>query len=198
MSYQLISLFLSIAESSQHEIEKQSIRVENIESQDKISCCSQSEIQQNLSDNIEERSGFRNIKDQIQQEFDMANQIQQKQNIIKNIIKGFQNYFRKINNEEAFQRFSDILGSQKNISNIKKNFFRVMKKKNDRWNYILKRIISSKNLSKIFCSYLENEARLWLSTSRTNDIFSHQAMIKLLKEALQHGVQIDIKTYKKK
>ncbi|EAR88739.1 hypothetical protein TTHERM_00259340 (macronuclear) [Tetrahymena thermophila SB210] len=199
MSQQLISLFLDIVSQFPNDTEfKQNDIFFPIQQEITNSFSNFSDIQQNTLLNSQQSYGLMFAQNPIQQNFDMDYQFQQKQNVIKNIIKGFSKYLKSLSNEKAMQRFSGILGSHKNITNIKKNFLREMKKKNNRWNYILKRMISSKNLSKIFYSYLEKESNDWLFSSKTDDIISHQQMINLIKEALQQEVQVNIKTYKKK
>ncbi|KAL4456505.1 hypothetical protein ABPG74_000612 [Tetrahymena malaccensis] len=199
MSQQLISLFLDIVSQSHSDVEFKESEIFFSEQHEITNSFSNfQDLQQSTLLKSQESDSLVFVENPIQQNFDMDYQFQQKQNIIKNIIKGFSKYLKSLSSEKALQRFSSILGSHKNITNIKKNFLREMKKKNNRWNYILKRMISSKNLSKIFYSYLEKESNDWLFQSKTDDIISHQQMINLIKEALQQEVQVNIKTYKKK
>ncbi|KAL4505369.1 hypothetical protein ABPG72_002431 [Tetrahymena utriculariae] len=199
MSLQLVSLFLDIVQQSHSDAEFKQNEIFFPEHQEITNSFSNfTDLQQCTLLTSQKSESLVFAQDTIQQNLDMDYQFQQKQNIIKNIIKGFSKYLKSLSSEKTMQRFSSILGSQKNITNIKKNFLREMKKKNNRWNYILKRMISSKNLSKVFYSYLERESNDWLFSSKTDDVISHQQMINLIKEVLQQQVQVNIKTYKKK
>ncbi|EDK31985.2 hypothetical protein TTHERM_00259339 (macronuclear) [Tetrahymena thermophila SB210] len=200
MSLQIISIFLSIVEQYK-ELNESTYKHDYPDEE-----MSEVNVPNFNNSNIKQDTILTQMDQVIQQKYKHQHQLflntsqkfQQKQNIIKNIIKSFSKYLKSLSNEKATQRFSSILGTNKSFCNIKKNFLKQMKKKNNRWNHILKRLICSKDLSKIFKSYLERESICWLAYSKTDNVYDHKQMINLLKEALQSEEQLQIITYKKK
>ncbi|KAL4456503.1 hypothetical protein ABPG74_000610 [Tetrahymena malaccensis] len=202
MTLQIISLFLNIVK--QYQIFNDSAsKLDNLsESFEEFSTSnlSKTDTQQNENTifNSQDKAIKQKFKKKHQSFLNTSLKFQQKQNIIKNIIKSFSKYLKNLSNEKAIQRFTSVLGTDKSFSNIKKNFLKAMKKKNNRWNHILKGLIYNENLSKIFKCYLEKESIYWLNFSKADNLYDHQIMINLIKEALSSEEQVQIVTYKKK
>ncbi|KAL4474897.1 hypothetical protein ABPG74_001593 [Tetrahymena malaccensis] len=124
----------------------------------------------------------------------------QQQNIIKNILKSFLSYLKKLQDNNIKQKYQQMYNQQTNIqfSEIKKAVSKKVNVKANRWNFSLRSIVQSKGLKNIFYDYLINQSRQWLQQSKVSNQYDHLRLIDALLNCIENNYPLQIKTYKKK